>query len=314
MNRGRRGDTTFADQKDHESFLTIVQESSELFGIRVAAYCLMSNHYHLLIQTPDANLSRAMRHINGVYTQRYNRRRKIDGPLFRGRYKSVLVEEDTHLLELLRCIHLNPVRAKMCRPVADYAWSSHPADLFGGKKWQWLGTRPLLAMFSPKVSVARDRYQKFIKDGDSPEVLDFFAKKNVSSLFGTDNFVAWVRKQFFADKQHNEVPQAQQLAPSVVEIKEAVCRSYGITEETLTTSIRGQVNEPRNMAIYLSRRLSRLKLEDIAKQFGLGSYSSVSSVVVRTGKLLSQDSNLAKKLKKVSNELCKGHKGQAKSR
>ena len=82
-----------------------------MFDLRVAAFCLMLNHYHLLVQTPAANLSRAMRHINGVYTQRYNRRQKKDGQLFRGRYKSVLVQENSHLLELLRYIHRNPVRA-----------------------------------------------------------------------------------------------------------------------------------------------------------------------------------------------------------
>ncbi|VAW42377.1 hypothetical protein MNBD_DELTA03-1006 [hydrothermal vent metagenome] len=310
MNRGRRGEDIYADRKDHETFLTVLQESSELFGILVAAYCLMSNHYHFLIQTPDGNLARAMRYINGVYTQRYNRRRRIDGQLFRGRYKSVLVEKDSHLLELLRYIHLNPVRASMCKSVDDYAWSSHSAYLCGGRKWQWLATKPLLAMFSTNISTARNRYRDFVQAGDSPEILDFFAKKNLPSLFGTDDFIAWIKDKFFEEKQHREIPQAQQLAPSIAEIKEAVCRSYGISEEALATTTRGRVNEPRNLAIYLSRRLSRLKLEDIAKQFGLGSYSSVSSVVVRMGNLLSQDRNLAKTLKKVRKEL---RKSQAKT-
>jgi len=310
MNRGRRGENIFADRKDYEIFLTVLQESSELFGVKVAAYCLMPNHYHFLIQTPDANLSRAMRHINGVYTQRYNRRRKVDGQLFRGRYKSVLVEEDSHLLELLRYIHLNPVRANICKSVDDYAWSSHPAYLSRGRQWHWLESKPLLAMFTSRISAARGRYRDFVQDGDSPELLEFFDKKNLPSLFGTDDFVAWIKEKFFAEKQHREIPQSQQLAPSIFAIKEAVCRSYGIPDEVLLTSIRGRVNEPRNLAIYLARRLSKLKLEDIASQFGLGSYSSVSSVVVRMGKLLSQDSNLTKTLKKVKKEL---EKSQAKT-
>ena len=98
------------------------------------------------------------------------------------------------------------------------------------------------------------------------------------------------------------MPQARQLAPSIAEIKETVCRSYGIPEETLASTIRSRVNKPRNLAIYLSRRLSRVRLKDIADQFGLGSYSSVSSVVGRTGKLLSQDRNLAERLKKIRKE------------
>ena len=110
----------------------------------------MPNHYHLLIHTPDGNLSRAMRHINDVYTQRYNRRKKIDGQLFRGRYKSILVEADSHLLELLRYIHRNPVRANMCQTVEDYPWSSHAGYLSSAKKWDWLFKQFLLAMFASK--------------------------------------------------------------------------------------------------------------------------------------------------------------------
>lgn len=125
MNRGRRGESIFTETSDNELFIALLQETSEMFDLRVSAYCLMSNHYHLLVQTPSANLSRAMRHINGVYTQRFNRSKKTDGQLFRGRYKSVLVEEDSHLLEVLRYIHRNPVRAKMCKSVYDYRWSSH---------------------------------------------------------------------------------------------------------------------------------------------------------------------------------------------
>ncbi len=94
MNRGRRGEDIFSDKQDYETFIALLRESVEMFDLCISGYCLMSNHYHLLVQTPAGNLSRAMRHINGVYTQRYNRRRNIDGKLFRWRYKSVLVEED----------------------------------------------------------------------------------------------------------------------------------------------------------------------------------------------------------------------------
>ena len=92
MNRGRRSEKIFFVDADRQAFIQVLQEASELWNIRISAYCLMSNHYHLLVQTPDGNLSRAMRHINGVYTQRFNRRHKKEGQLFRGRYKGVLVE------------------------------------------------------------------------------------------------------------------------------------------------------------------------------------------------------------------------------
>ncbi len=98
MNRGRRAEKIFTDHKDYKAFIDLLKETSCAWNISVAAYCLMPNHYHALVQTPDANISRAMRHLNGVYTQRYNSRHHLDGPLFRGRYKSILVSADNYLL------------------------------------------------------------------------------------------------------------------------------------------------------------------------------------------------------------------------
>jgi len=310
MNRGRRGEDIYSDQKDYGLFLSVLQESAELFDIRVAAYCLMSNHYHLLIQTPAGNLSRAMRHVNGVYTQRYNRLRKIDGQLFRGRYKSVLVEADSHLLELLRYIHRNPVRARICKTVDDYAWSSHSGYLSGARKWNWLSKQFLLGMFSDKPGVASKEYKKFIQGEDSPAVLEFFGKKNLASFFGSRDFVQWVKEEYFDQKKHIEIPQSRHLAPSINEIKEAVKQSYGAEETLLDQTKRGQINEPRNLAIYLSRKISGLGLEDICKEFGLGSYSSVSSVVVRTEQLLSKNKQLRKKVAEIRQML---RKSQAKT-
>lgn len=105
---------------------------------RLRPYCLMSNHYHLLVQTPEGNLCRCMRHINGIYTQRFNRRWKTEGQLFRGRYKAVLIEEDSHLLEVLRYIHRNPLRAGLINDLKYFPWSSHHGYLSTAKKWAWL--------------------------------------------------------------------------------------------------------------------------------------------------------------------------------
>ena len=97
MNRGRRGEKIFTAKEDFWSFVILLEELAEVFNVNVAAYCLMSNHYHILVQTPDANLSRSMRHLNGVYTQRFNKRHCCDGQLFRGRYKSIVVESDSYV-------------------------------------------------------------------------------------------------------------------------------------------------------------------------------------------------------------------------
>jgi putative transposase len=102
MNRARGGAALFVEEADYQQFIDLLQETADLFNVNVTAYCLIPNHYHLMVQTPDANLSRCMRHLNGVYTQKYNMAHGCDGTLFRGRYKSILVDADNYVLQLVR--------------------------------------------------------------------------------------------------------------------------------------------------------------------------------------------------------------------
>jgi putative transposase len=305
MNRGRRGENVFADEKDYCEFLALLQEASTMFGLRVAAFCLLSDHYHLLVQTPGGNLSRVMRHINGVYTQRYNRSKKFDGQLFRGRYKSILVGEDSYLLELLRYIHRNPVRAKICESIDAYPWSSHHGYVSNGQKWDWLYTSFLLDMFSEESGKAKKGYSEFVQCADDEEVTNFFNKKKQSSVFGSALFGTWVKEKYYAVKKNNEVPESQELAPTIAEIKKVVSQCCQVDESSIGQSRRGQVNEARNLAIYLARKHCGFRLEEIGKDFGLDKYSSVSSIVVRTEKLLSQSDALQKRLKRIVHKLNK---------
>lgn len=286
-------------------FLVVLQEAAELFDCQVAAYCLMPNHYHLLVQTPQGNLSRVMRHVNSVYTQRFNRRRKTDGQLFRGRYKSILVEEDSYLLELLRYIHRNPVRAGLSKTMAKYQWSSHKGYVSTAGKWDWLYREFLLGMFSDNPDSAIKSYRQFVQREDSPEILDFFSSKRPASLLGSEDFVEWVKVKFHELKRDGEVPDSRRLAPAIADIRRAVSESWGVDPEMLDTAKRGQLNEPRNMAIYLARKLSGLGLNEIAKEFGLGSYTSVSSLVIRTEERLSQSKKLQKRLEEVKSKINK---------
>ena len=132
MNRGGRYEDIFEEKKDYSVFLELLQEAIDIFHIKIAAFCLMQNHYHLLIQTPEANISRSMRHINGVYTQRFNKIHGYDGHLFRGRYKSILIDADSYLLQVMRYIHRNPITAGLTDKL-NYSWSSHKAYLSDAK-------------------------------------------------------------------------------------------------------------------------------------------------------------------------------------
>ena len=148
MNRGKRGEKVFEFKEDYLSFVDLLQELDEVFNVRVAAYCLMSNHYQIFIHTPEANLSRSIRHLNGVYTQRYNKRHSCDGQLFKGRYKAIVVESDSYALELVRYIHRNPLEAGVVDNLQKYQWSSHKPYLSNAKKWQWLYKEYIFRLFS----------------------------------------------------------------------------------------------------------------------------------------------------------------------
>ena len=143
MNRGAGRQRIFNNNIHRIIFLELLEECHKMFNVKIYAYCLMDNHYHLLLSTPDANLSGAMRHLNGVYTQRFNRISKTDGPLFRGRYKAQLVEEDCYLLIVSRYIHLNPVKAGLVDHPAKYKWSSYAAYLGLAKVPTWLSVEAI---------------------------------------------------------------------------------------------------------------------------------------------------------------------------
>jgi REP element-mobilizing transposase RayT len=125
--RGNAREAIFRVDPDRELFLEVLGATVERFGWVCYAYCLMTNHYHLLLETPEPNLSRGMRHLNGVYTQGFNRRHMRVGHVLQGRFKSIVVEKESHLLELARYVVLNPVRAKMVRSARDWPWSSYRA-------------------------------------------------------------------------------------------------------------------------------------------------------------------------------------------
>ncbi|MBQ0797928.1 MAG: transposase [Porticoccaceae bacterium] len=163
--RGDRREDIYDDDVDRAAFLTVFSGVINQCNWVCYAYCLMSNHYHLLVQTPDSNLSKGMRQLNGIYTQSYNRRHNKIGHLFQGRYKAILVDEDAYLLELSRYIVLNPVKAGMVRQVNRWPWSSYNAMIGDGQSPEWLSSDYLLSQFSPRRKTAIKRYAEFVEAG-----------------------------------------------------------------------------------------------------------------------------------------------------
>jgi len=299
MNRGRRAENIFLDKEDYEGFLELLKDSSEMWNVRIAAYCLMSNHYHMLVQTPDANLSRFMRHVNGVYTQRFNRFHGCDGHLFRGRFKSILVDKDAYLLQLVRYIHRNPLEAGIVDKLDSYEWSSHKGYISRAKKWDWLSKDYVLCMLTKEKRQQGRAYKQFVAKGNTEEIVHVFEGKRVPWLLGSDRFIDWVKDRFFKEKHHEEVPDSRRLAPEREKIDEEVCRFYQVKRHDLLNSKRGVFNEPRNVAIFLSRRLRGDGLDEIGRDFNLKRYSSVSTVIERTKAQMSSDRKLRQRVEKL---------------
>ncbi|MES9857122.1 MAG: transposase [Sedimenticola sp.] len=151
----------YEDDYDRSTFLDIFGEVTQTANWICHAYCLMDNHYHLVIETPDGNLSKVMRQLNGVYTQASNRRHHRVGHLFQGRYKAILVDGDSYLLELTRYVVLNPVRAGMVGDPGDWSWSSYMAMIGKTTPDKWLATDGLLAQFSTDRVEAVRQYVEF---------------------------------------------------------------------------------------------------------------------------------------------------------
>lgn len=163
--RGDRREDIYLDDEDRQTWLQVLAQVCSRFNWRCHAWCQMDNHYHILIETAEGNLSQGMRQLNGVYTQNSNRRHNRVGHVFQGRYKAILVQKDSYLLELSRYIVLNPVRAGMVNNVVDWKWSSYQAMINHKTAPEWLETDWLLACFSKQKKRAINKYIDFVRDG-----------------------------------------------------------------------------------------------------------------------------------------------------
>ena len=184
--RGNAQRAVFEDDADRERFLGTLEKSAGRFGLVLHGFCLMGNHYHLLVETPDAGLGRAMRDLNGVYTQAFNRRHGTSGHLFQGRYKAILVQRDAHLLELARYVVLNPVRAGLCKRADQYRWSSYRATAGLDPAPRLLTVEWLLSQLGSRPARARERYRAFVAEGLG---VDPFADLH-GAVLGSEQFVA----------------------------------------------------------------------------------------------------------------------------
>jgi REP element-mobilizing transposase RayT len=256
--RGDGREDIYRTDGDRRLFLDVLGGVYGRFNWTVHAYCLMTNHYHLLVETPDANLSRGMREVNGVYTQRFNRTYDRIGHVFQGRYKAILVQKETYLLELARYVVLNPVRARMVRAPGEWPWSSYRAMIGTATAPTWLETRRVLSAFGETEAEAVAQYAQFVAEGKGQPPPWEQLKHQV--LLGSDAFVESMQRMIPGDRDLREVPQAKARGSA----------------QSLAHYAR--IHPNRDSAIAAAYASGGYTMKDIGDYFGLH-YSGVSRVV-----------------------------------
>lgn len=271
--RGNERRNIFSDGKDYEKFLKYIGKAKERFRFFVYAYVLMPNHYHLFIETTQANLSKIMQYINTSYTVYYNLRYKRNGHLFQGRYKSIVVDKDNYFIGLTRYIHLNPVRAKLVKRPEQYKWSSY--SVFIKEKGDEVIDKKQLGAY---LNMDAKNYSNFVQEGlDKKE--DFFKDIYGGFILGKSDFIeeklTFVR-EFIKGGDFSYKREIRNRI-EVNDVVKEVAKYYGKNLEELYTFNKRPVIE-RKIAVYLSRRLTGLTNNEIGKVFGI-SYSAVSKIV-----------------------------------
>ncbi|MBI5102758.1 MAG: transposase [Nitrospirae bacterium] len=207
--RGNDRKAIYSSDEDRAAFLDILANTNKRFNWLCHAYCLMNNHYHLIIETPDGNLSKGMRQLNGVYTQAYNRKHGRAGHIFQGRYKAILVEKESHLLEACRYVVLNPVRAKGAAHPEQWQWSSYRATAGGEKPHRCLTTDWVLGQFGSRKKEAARRYREFVEAGIGQETI--WKKVRGQGILGEEEFVATLSGYMKGQRDIQEIPKSQRF-------------------------------------------------------------------------------------------------------
>jgi len=312
MNRGNRRENIFITDTDRSGFVDALADSCETFSVKLIAYVLMANHFHLLVQTADGNLSEFMRHFLVTYTVRFNRRNGRSGHVFQGRFKSLLVEEDEYLLPLSRYIHLNPIRLRQFKNATidsksdylkKYPWSSYPGYCYLRKRDQTIDYDWLLnTYFGGDSAQGRRRYREYVSQGLEGKIENPFEDVVHQSILGSQYFVEWVKKKL-PRQQQREIPSLGKLQHDIpVElIIEQVARAGQVqTEELLDRKTR--VKQLRQMAMELSYRYSNEKQAEIGAVFGVD-YSTVSQSRARLKAKLKSNRKLNKQFKQIKEQI-----------
>jgi len=295
--RGNERGKIYYANTDYEKFKDYLKDGQEKYGYRLHCYVLMTNHYHLLMETPDGNISKVMHYINGSYTTHINRKRKRSGHLFEGRYKAILIDRDSYLLELSRYVHLNPVRAKIVSRPEDYPYSSY-ASYISRKKDDCVYHELILGMISKDMKGSRKKYREFVEIGLEKKIENPLMNVYGAAILGSKTFIRESLGRLKDGMLHKgEIAHRRQLqaAHGSEDIIAAICSHLKVSREDLLR----KGGENRKIAIYLMKKLTGMSNKQIGHLFGGLSYSAVAKVYQR----FSAEAKTNKPLRKLLKEL-----------
>ena len=270
--RGDRRAAIYADDEDRNAYLEVLGSVVEQFNWLCHAYCLMTNQYHLVIETPDGNLAKGMRQLNGTYTQYSNRRHQTAGHLFQGRYKAILADKDAYLMGLARDVVLNPVRARMVKRPERWRWSSYRAMVGTQGAPRWLCVDALLARFGRRRGSVIRRYARFVAEGvGAPDLWQ--ARRNQIYL-GDERFVERMQAKLGAQAGNVNIARAQRRRPATLIPIE---RSHG----------------SRDQAVQAAHGSGAYSYQQIAEHFGI--HFTTVGRIVRAGRAARRMQSVSKR-------------------
>ena len=293
----------FADH-DYILFLKCLEETTEEYKIDIHAYVLMPNHYHMIVHTPQGNLSKAMKYLNGKYTQKINRKHKIDGSLFRGRYKSILIQEEKYLLELIRYIHRNPYKANLENEIGKYIWSSYKSYMSENNEDGWLKTKTVLIKFSEYDKEAKRKLKQFITQDTDKDLYDRLEGTNWPAILGGKDFKEKIKKIIQGKKiDREEITQYRKELEQIdkKDLKKKIKSLYG--EEIFRSRLGGTIYKDAGILIYILKRDNILNNEELGDIFGSISKSAIIKRYNQTKEAIRKETIKKKDVKSIREKL-----------
>lgn len=300
--RGNERKKIFFTERDYQRFKEYLVIAQERFGCDLHAYVCMGNHYHLILETPEKNLSRVMHYLNSSYTTYINVKRKRNGHLLQGRFKSIVVDKDSYLLELSRYLHLNPVRAGMVERPEDYLYSSYKAYI-DQRQTDCVKTGMILEMMATTTRVATQKYRDYVERGIGVELDNPLKDVYGGLILGSERFIRQTLDQLDNDQlEDEEIMHRKALRPMAAQkaIFQAVADHFGCTGEALP--LRGD-GKARKFVIYLLKHYSGMTSQDVSHALGGMSCSAVAKVYQRLRTQLTSDVALRKEIEDLKKRL-----------